>query len=61
MTAKDAAQTAAKITEFADAAKPADDDSYREKRQLIRYHLLSAATHTREIAEALAQKEKSNG
>jgi hypothetical protein len=57
MNAKDAAQTAARIAELADAAKPAIDDPYREKRQLIRYHLLSAATLTREIAEALAQKE----
>jgi hypothetical protein len=56
-TAQEYAKTAAQIGQLAVLMKPADDDPYGQARKLIQFHLQSAATKTREIAEAIASKE----
>ena len=57
-TANDFARAAHEMGKLAVSMKPDDTDPYAQVRKLIQYHLLAAAKHTREIAEALAQKEK---
>lgn len=59
-TPNDFARAAAQIGQLAQAMKPEDADPYAQQRKLIQYHLLSAASKTREIAEALAQKAPPN-
>ena len=57
-TANDFARASIQIGQLAAAMKPADSDPYAQARKLIQYHLLSAANQTRQLAEALAQKEQ---
>jgi hypothetical protein len=56
-TAKDFASAAANMGQMATAFKPEDNDPYRQLRELIRFHLQTAAMNARRLAEALAQKE----
>lgn len=56
-TAQDFARAAVQMGRAAEQMKPADTDPYAQARKLIQYHLLSAAKHTREIAESMAAKE----
>jgi len=57
-TAKEFAAASVSMRQLSNAMKPADSDPYAQQRKLIQFHLQSAATKTQEIAEALAQKEK---
>jgi hypothetical protein len=57
-TAKEFASAAANMGLLAIQFKPDDSDPYAQSRKLIQYHLVAAASKTREIAEALAQKER---
>jgi len=57
-TAKEFAAASVSMRQLSIAMKPADSDPYAQQRKLIQFHLQSAATKTQEIAEALAQKEK---
>ena len=57
-TAKDFASAAANMGLLASQFKPDDSDPYAQQRKLIQFHLISAANKAREIAEALAQKER---
>ena len=57
-TAKEFSAAAGSMRQLALAIKPADSDPYAQQRKLVQFHLQSAATKTQEIAEALAQKEK---
>ena len=56
-TANEFAAAAVSMSQLAAHIKPADADPYAQPRKLIQYHLLSAANQTRQLAEALAQKE----
>jgi len=57
-TAKEFAQGAAVLTKLADDCKPQDPAGrYVNAENLIVYHLRSAATKAREIAEAKANEE----
>lgn len=56
-TANEFAAAAVSIGQLAATMKPTDTDPFAQTRKLIQYHLLAAAKHTREIAEALAAKE----
>jgi hypothetical protein len=56
-TANDFAHIAQQIGQLALEMKPPDSDPYAQQRKLIQYHLQSAASKTREIAEALAKTE----
>lgn len=58
-TAQELAAAAASITQMANAMRPADDDPFAQQRKLIVYHLISAASKARELAEAMAQGENS--
>lgn len=60
LTANDFARTATLIGQLANEIRPADSDPYAQARKLIQFHLLSAASKCREIAEAIAGKEKSD-
>jgi hypothetical protein len=42
---------------MADRIKPADTDPHAQARKLIQYHLISAASKTRQLAEAMAAKD----
>jgi hypothetical protein len=57
-TAKDFANAAASMGQAATAFKPDDSDPYAQSRKLIQFHLIAAANKAREIAEALAAKER---
>lgn len=57
-TAKEFAAAAANIGLLATQLKPDDTDPYAQTRKLIQFHLISAANKAREIAEALAAKER---
>jgi len=57
-TAKEFASAAANIQQLATQFKPDEKDPYMLSCKQIQYHLISAATRAREIAEALAQKEQ---
>lgn len=56
-TANDLAQAAIQIGQLADRMKPAETDPYAQARKLIQYHLISAASKTRQLAEAIAAKD----
>lgn len=56
-TAKDFAKVATQIGQIADLLRPPDSDPHAQARNLIVFHLRSAATKAREIAEAKASKE----
>lgn len=56
-TAAEFAKAAAAIGNLAVLMKPEDADPYAQARKLIQYHLQSAATKTRELAEAMAARE----
>jgi hypothetical protein len=58
-TPNDFARAAQQIGQLAVEMKPDDTDPYAQQRKLVQYHLLMAASKTREIAEALARKEPS--
>ena len=60
-TAKDFASAAATMGLLATQFKPEDSAPYAQQRKLIQFSLISAASKAREIAEALAQKEKQDG
>jgi hypothetical protein len=57
-TAKEFASAAANMGLLATQFKPDDSDPYAQSRKLIQYHLVAASSKAREIAEALAQKER---
>jgi hypothetical protein len=57
-TAKEFVSAAAELGQMALAMRPDEADPYRNQRDLIRYHLYAAQTKAREIAEALAAKER---
>lgn len=56
-TAQDFARAAAQMSQAAERMKPDDADPNAQARKLVHYHLIVAAKHTREIAEALAKQE----
>ena len=56
-TAADFARAAAQMGRAAEQMKPDDADPHAQPRKLIQYHLIVAARHAREIAEALAKQE----
>ena len=56
-TAAELAAAASIFARWAADMKPDESDPYAQARKLVQYHLLAASKHTREIAEALAQKE----
>jgi len=56
-TAKEFAAAAANMGLLATQFKPDDSDPYAQVRKLIQFHLMSAASKARQIAEALAEKE----
>lgn len=56
-TAADFARASVLMREIAVAIKPEESDPYAQQRKLIQFHLQSASTKAREIAEALAAKE----
>jgi hypothetical protein len=56
-TAADFARAAAQMGRAAQEMKPDDSDPNAQARKLIQYHLLSAASKTREIADSLAKKK----
>jgi len=57
-TAAEFSHAAAQMSRAAANMKPDDSDPYAQTRKLIQYHLQAAALKTREIAEALAQREE---
>lgn len=56
-TANDFARLAAELGRAADGTRPPDGDRHYQARQLIVFHIRSAAKQAREIAEALAKTE----
>jgi hypothetical protein len=56
-TAKDFAKFAGQIGQLADLITPADSDPYEHALKLCVYHLRSAASQARQVAEALARTE----
>jgi len=56
-TSFDYAQTAMLFAQLADDITPAEHEPYRDARRLIVYHLRTAATSARQIAEQMAQLE----
>ncbi len=56
--AQELAKLATQIGQTADLLKPQDNDPYATACRLAIFHLRSAATQLRSIAEALAQKEE---
>lgn len=56
-SAQEYAKAAAQLTKFANAVKPPAGAEYREARELATYHLKSAASKLRQVAEHLAAKE----
>lgn len=57
MTANDYAKFAAHLGQLAAQIAPLDTDPYAQTCKLIQYHLRSAASKAKEIAEALALQE----
>lgn len=56
-TAQEFAKFAIEAGQMAEKIKPVDGDLYANARKLAQYHLNSAASQARQIAEALAKKE----
>jgi hypothetical protein len=56
--ANDFAQAAVAIGQLADRFKPADGDQYAALRNLTVFHLRSAASHARAIADDLTKKQE---
>ena len=57
MTRQEFARLAVELAQTAERIKPQEGEPYMELRKLIQYHLITAASKTREIAEALAKGE----
>jgi hypothetical protein len=60
-TANDFMRAAAKLDELRAEIKPTPEDPHHDLRELICYHLLTAANNTRRIGEALAAREVAGG
>lgn len=58
MNANEFAKSANRIRQTAKAMHPADADPYANQRRVIQYHLNNAARLTEQIAEAMAEKER---
>jgi hypothetical protein len=58
MNAAELAKAAVQIAQAAERMKPTDpNDKYKDARNLIVYHLRSAASKCREVSEAMAVQE----
>lgn len=56
-TAQEFARFAVELSQQAEQIKPAPGEPFEVTRKLIQYHLITAASQTRSIAEALAKVE----